>query len=91
MEFKKTHFAQNFLGALERDQATDIILSSGLGVFFLARISGDVKGTSFPSLPQPRPVARQSRWRRHTADGFAVCGRTPRLQLNSLCARQILH
>jgi hypothetical protein len=51
MEFKKPHLAQNCPVPLERGQAGDIIPSSGLGVFFLARISGDVKGSSFPYCP----------------------------------------
>jgi hypothetical protein len=51
MEFKKPQPAQNCLAPLERGQAGVIIPSSGLGVFFLARISGDVKGSSFPYFP----------------------------------------
>jgi hypothetical protein len=53
MEFKKPQPAQNCPVPLERGQAGDIIPSSGLGVFFLARISGDVKGSSFPYCPSP--------------------------------------
>jgi len=51
MEFKKPHIEPNYRVPLECGQAGDIISSSGLGVFFLAHISGDVKGSSFPYFP----------------------------------------
>jgi hypothetical protein len=48
-EFKKPHSPQNCSVTLECGQVGDIIIFVGLG-------------SSFPDCPQPRLVARQSRW-----------------------------
>jgi hypothetical protein len=44
MEFKKPHLPAELSWTIEHGQVRDIIPFVGLGVFFLARISGDVKG-----------------------------------------------
>ena len=61
MEFKKPHLAQNCRVPLERGQASDIIPSSGWASFFLAHQRRRERD-KLPLLPQPRLVARQSRW-----------------------------